>query len=65
VLCLRWSSPGRWIAIISPFLEVSKYMDVIVCPPEGGLGSYWLKHALKQIWILFKPRFLSAPMNIS
>jgi hypothetical protein len=21
---------------------------VFVCPPEGGLGSSWLKHALKQ-----------------
>ena len=21
---------------------------IFVCPPEGGLGSSWLKHALKQ-----------------
>jgi hypothetical protein len=25
-----------------------RFAFVFVCPPEGGLGSSWLKHALKE-----------------
>ena len=28
------------------FLSLAR--NFFVCPPEGGLGSSWLKHALKQ-----------------
>jgi hypothetical protein len=25
-------------------------LELFSCPPEGGLGSSWLKHASKQSW---------------
>jgi hypothetical protein len=30
------------------FLMLNNASRFFVCPPEGGLGSSWLKHALKQ-----------------
>jgi hypothetical protein len=39
-----WGLPRQWLAV-AKCLQNEVFFS---CPPEGGLGSSWLKHASKQ-----------------
>jgi hypothetical protein len=47
-LCLLFGLSARFM-LLGSLLQVRGFLFFFfVCPPEGGLGSSWLKHALKE-----------------
>jgi hypothetical protein len=51
--------PGRRRRLLTP----ARHNPVFVCPPEGGLGSSWLKHASKHNPV-FGFEFLSSDIQL-